>query len=60
MKQFLIEFRADYYCQGYEEATFQVLTFADSFEKACEKIKSTPSINYECETAHSFKNLTVL
>ena len=39
MKQFLIQFRAEYYCQGYEEAIFEKLISADTFEEACNKIK---------------------
>lgn len=59
MKTFLIQFKADYWCQGYEEATFTYLVHAQNFENACEKIKHFETDDFEADTARSFKNLTI-
>jgi len=59
MKQFLIQFRAEYYCQGYEEAIFERLISADTFEEACNRIKKINSRDWEIGTCKDFKNLTL-
>lgn len=59
MKYFLVEFQAEYYCQGYETATFQRLVKADTFELACDKIKNHITRDWELSTAKDFKNLTI-
>jgi hypothetical protein len=60
MKSFLIEFRAEYYCQGFEWGTFTVLVQeARNFKHACDQIKTTGSAHYECNTARDFKNYTI-
>ena len=37
MKDYLIKFDYDYYCQGYEKDTISVLVRANNFEEAIEK-----------------------
>lgn len=59
MKYFLIEFKAEYYCQGYEWATFQRLVSADSFDLACDKIKDKITRDWEQGTPKDFKDLTI-
>lgn len=58
MKQFLVSFQAEYYCQGYEWADYLMLVSANSFEEACEKIK-----NYNGKwlngSPQKFENLTI-
>jgi hypothetical protein len=39
LKQYLVTFTYDAYCQGYEEATEDRLVYASSFEQACNVIK---------------------
>lgn len=39
MKQFLIQFKAEVYCQGYEWAWLTRLVEAETFEQACDKLK---------------------
>ena len=59
MKQYLIQFKAEYYCQGYEWGTFQMLVTGETFEEACDKIKRNWSNHYSSETAKDFRNLTI-
>ena len=53
MKMYLIEFRATYYCQGWEWAWFTKLVYANSYEEAIEKVKKVHS------DAKDFKNQTI-
>lgn len=59
MKQYLIGFRAEYYCQGYEWAWFERLVEANSFEEGCIKIKNMSTKDWEKGTPELFKNLTL-
>lgn len=59
MKQFLVEFRAEYYCQGFEWAWFQRLVSADSFDEACTKLKNMDTPDWEKGTPELFKNLSL-
>lgn len=59
MKQYLIRFRAEYYCQGYEYATFERLVNAFSFEDACSTLKSLKTKDWEINTPKEFVNLTI-
>ncbi len=59
MKQFLIEFTAEYYCQGYEDGRFTQLVTANSFEEACKIIKETKTKEWEYQTPKHFKNKTL-
>ena len=56
MNNFLIEFRAEYYCQGYEWAWFSRLVKADTFEEACEKIKNLETNDWGKGSPQLFKN----
>lgn len=53
MKAYLIQFTYDHWCQGYEDATINVLVYAYSFDGACIKISTT------YENARGFVNLTI-
>ena len=59
MKQFLIEFRAEIYCQGYEWSWLQRLVEAETFELACAKIKEMRTHEWEYQTPQLFKNLSL-
>ena len=59
MKQYLIRFRAEYYCQGYEWSWFERLVEAKSFEDACEKIFQLKTRDWEKGTPELFKNLSI-
>lgn len=59
MKQFLVQFRAEYYCQGYEWSTFQRLVKANSFDAACTIIKELDTPDWEKGTPTDFKNLNI-
>ena len=39
LKQYLVTFTYDAYCQGYEEATENRLVYASTFDQACNVIK---------------------
>ncbi|MEO6303841.1 MAG: hypothetical protein ABIP51_11785 [Bacteroidia bacterium] len=56
---FLIEFTAEYYCQGYEIGTYQRLVYANSYEEACDKISKLTDEEWLYKTAIKFKNLTI-
>lgn len=57
--QFLIQFDAEYYCQGYEYGTFQRLVSANSFEEAWNKVYNMETKDWEYQTPKLFKNLTL-
>lgn len=59
MKQFLIGFKAEYYCQGYEWAWFQRLVQAKNYDEACKKIKDMDTPDWEKGTPKDFKNQTI-
>lgn len=59
MKQFLIQFRAEVYCQGYEWEWLIMLVEAETFELACAKLKRMRVPDWEKGTPELFKNLTV-
>lgn len=59
MKQYLIEFIADYYCQGTESATFMRLVSAETFERACNKIQNQQTNDYFKGTCSRFRDLTI-
>jgi hypothetical protein len=59
MKQFLVEFRAEYYCQGFEYGWFTKLVTANTFEEACDIIKETKTNEWEYQTPEYFKNKTL-
>lgn len=51
---YLVQFTYDHYCQGYEDATIQVLVKkAKSFEDACRKIST------KYKNAREFQNQTI-
>lgn len=54
MTCFLIRFRYEYYCQGYEWIWEYCLVYAIDFNDACEKISC------EFYKAELFKNLTIM
>lgn len=55
MKQyFLIRFRYEHYCQGYEWVTETALVKDHTFERACAKI------GRKYENAQEFENLTIV
>jgi hypothetical protein len=55
---FLIRFKYDYYCQGYEEEYESMLVYASTYEEACEKIKNcTFPVTYN--NPRQFINLTL-
>lgn len=58
MNQYLITFRAEYYCQGWEYSWFTKLITANSFEEACGKIK-TETKEWDGTTAGYFKSDTL-
>ena len=51
---FLIEFTYDHYCQGYEDAQKILLVYADTFDEACDKIRSS-----KYDSPRNFRNLTI-
>jgi hypothetical protein len=53
MNFYLIEFRYDHYCQGYESASTYELVNADSFISACEILKR------RFKNARDFQNHTI-
>lgn len=53
MKYYLIRFKYDHYCQGYEEEYETVLVRESTFEFACKSIKA------KYENARDFENLTI-
>lgn len=59
MKQFLIRFRAEYYCQGYEWGWFIGSVEATSFKEACKILEEMKTDEWELGTPHMFKNLTI-
>jgi hypothetical protein len=59
MKEFLINFREEYYCQGYEWAWFTRFVKAHTFEEACEKIKNLKTRDWEFGTPELFKNQNI-
>jgi len=59
MKSYLIQFKAEYSCQGWEEADFIYLVYAQSYDNAIEKIKHYSGEEFEGDTARNFKNLTI-
>lgn len=59
MQQYLIRFRAEYYCQGYEWAWFERLIEANSYEDACKQLKTMNVRDWEINTPELFKNLTI-
>ena len=59
MKVYLIRFRAEYYCQGFEWAWFDRLIEANTFEEACTKIYNLKTPDWELQTPQLFKNLTL-
>jgi len=56
MNIYLISFRYEYYCQGYEWTTETLLVKAVTFEDACRKIQAD---NFEYRNARSFVNKTI-
>lgn len=59
MKQFLVKFQAEYYCQGYEYCWFTKLITATSFEAACGVIKHLTTKEWELGTPRYFINETI-
>lgn len=59
MKQFLIQFEAEVYCQGYEWAWLTRLVEAETFEQACDKLKKIKTFDWVKGTPQLFKNLSV-
>lgn len=53
MEYYLIRFKYDHYCQGYEDAHETVLVEETSFDDACEKIQQ------KYRNAREFENLTL-
>lgn len=56
---YLVEFYAEYYCQGYEWGWFQRSVNASSFDEACNKLKKLSTTDWEKGTPKYFKNLTI-
>lgn len=56
MTAFLISFRAETYCQGWEWGHHTLLVYAYSYGEACEKIKDSA----EYKNSAYFQNLTIL
>lgn len=54
-KDYLIRFTYDFYCQGYEDETENVLVRAFSFEQACSKI----ALCGKYMGAREFVNMTI-
>ena len=54
-KPYLIEFRYDHYCQGYEDATTMVVVMDEDYESAVKKIQNDP----DYYMARDFKNKTI-
>ena len=52
-KPYLIQFTYDHFCQGYEDATIEVLVYAESYGDA------TRMISNKYERARCFQNLTI-
>ena len=59
MKQYLIKFQAQYYCQGYEWGEFTMLVSADSFEDACKKLREYHTGRWERKTIKDIINCTI-
>jgi hypothetical protein len=59
MKQYLIRFRAEYYCQGYEWSWFERMVTASSYKDACNMIYNMHTKDWEHQTPELFKNLTI-
>lgn len=55
----LVEFEAEYYCQGYEWAHFTRLVNAKTFEEACQKIVSLSTSDWVYQSPKNFKNCTI-
>ena len=55
MHYYLVEFRYEHYCQGYEWATTHVLVQAYSFKHACAEIEQSSDYMSACD----FKNKTL-
>lgn len=55
MKQYLIYCEYDYYCQGWEATRGYFLVYADSFEEAVSKLKSSGL----AENVRHERNMTV-
>lgn len=53
MKYFLIRFKYDHWCQGYEDAYETVLVKETTFDFACRSIKA------KYRNAREFENLTI-
>lgn len=51
--QFLIHCKYEYYCQGWEETHGYFLVTAESFEKACRKLRK------KLKNAYGFENNNV-
>lgn len=49
MRYFLVDFRYEYYCQGYEWTRGQVLVEASTFESACDKIRQSTDYMSACD-----------
>ena len=56
MHYFLIEFRYEYYCEGYEYTRGTLLVESDTFENACEVIRADGEYMNAC----NFINRTML
>lgn len=59
MELYLISFKAEYYCQGWDIGDFTMLVKALSYEKACDKIKRHKTNKWEVNTPTNFTNLTI-
>ena len=60
LKNYLIRFTYDHYCQGYEDAVETVLVRnVPSFEAGCNRIKLYSSLCGEYRNARDFHNLTI-
>lgn len=59
MKYFFIQFKAEYYCQGYEWGTFERLVEAETYEDACNKVYVAHTKDWSYKTPKEFKNLTL-
>jgi hypothetical protein len=56
MRAFLIEFKYQSYCQGWESAYTTVLVYADSYEEAVDKLKD--DFNYDSPEFFTNKTIT--
>ncbi len=57
---YLVQFEAEYYCQGVEWATFTRLVYSESFKQASDRIKRLRTTDWELNSPKNFKNLTIL